>query len=1232
MKQINPPTQMFIEKFLIYKSPEKSPVSTPEKSPEDKAREYIDSLNGAKLVDLTEQSGDVEITEQQMQRLFGSYMPILDDLPENIKGLTQEDFFGLVYNAIRCAGGSDDDFKLITQMDYSSIVKILNQVILPIYACPSIQVFNDLNELKATKSEQYATQRLLGIMDTIHFHELNQNEVIGINALYQKLKSSNATGTQYVSGVEVSNYVNDASELSGLILSNKIAVETLLTLLRKCPQLEENVQKAQIDTAKSSIVSQTAQLYQWAQSEVLMQYRLIDLLKVKDLKQSPIYTQPLLRSVWMSALVRSFYKGTDLGKGIENIQATLDNNPKDEVALARWLDLLTNFKTQFLTLERVSRASIIAKPFQAMNLVLDQLEEASASNFYTVQSSAYLGLKVASNSELLSKPAAMALGAAALSSGAKESSLFDLAAGLSAMQTKLFDAFDEDVKTKLKLKDKADEQFHLLPFVIRSMIKETDFQHKTLQDLQEYLNGSNTKFLSGDSILLRHLRESSASDPNVIILKSLFRAILKSIQEKCPQLAPSDSAGKVALSDMMLGWLINDDLFKTITDLDSDITEAYEKNPQAPQPVKDTLDASEEAYVRTLRGSDLLRDEVKRLSDQQIFANYNYQLDFTKHTVASVSSIYGPLFAKSQLTYSAASPKFYDIEKDFAVDAMGNRYADFKVRGTYKTVENILDYLEGYHGGNNHGRLVYGAQLGTEMHFGLVLEPKSKRDNPNIRDVAAAPINGSVAAHAVIRTETMAQYSPEVRILDELVGVPGQSLPAFSSTPEMLSERMSQLGAQGAQYLTQLQEFYKAYKDQSLYNSSWHNHIQRALFQFLSNPTVSVEDKQSKLSELQSLSGFRLYLEAAKLALIPKSKQNPSNQVQTRANLLMQELQKTTDDLRVDGVTIDHDYLSHQTMYLRLLLGYIYGNITEKAKYDRVMLMIERLSPDMKTNIIDQKLDARQQLIQYYKVKLHELVGKPLDLKTALKDMPKRGFETLSTQDDYGKVAYRKLEGGQITMDGIHYIQAKGNCELTLNDTELVEKMYVLGTSGKVFTLKKPKSGSTAPFKYTIVAGERLYFEHSKGAAIDASQIKLEGQMRIVKGVIEKDVSNSNRLISGDLPKGSRSYLMGEKTHMHVPANLDLDKQINVKFVYGKADDFKPSGGSNWYTKAATKNYILVTAPDYDPAIVESVMGQLKLFGATNSIGQSLHYVGTAEPAKLGVSGESTSKVTAENL
>ena len=1231
MKQINPPTQMFIEKFLIYKSTEAPRASTPEQTPEKMANDYIEGLDAtSKLIEINDKDRNLEITDEQMQRLFGSYMPRLHDLPENINELTQDVFFDLVYHAIGCADSEPSDYALITQMSYSSMVKILNQVILPIYGCSPIQFFNQLQHLDNVKSEQYATKRLVEIMDTIQFHELNPKKAKEINSLYEKLKTEQQPETRYVLGQDVAHYVKDDSGLIGLILSNEIAVETLLTLLRRCPQLEENIQKAQIDTAKSSIVSQTAQLYQWAQSEVLMQYRLIDLLKVKDLKQSPIYTQPLLRSVWMSALVRSFYKGTELGKGIEKIQADLDKNPKDEVALARWLELLTNFKTQFLTLERVSRASIIAKPFQAMNLVLDQLEEASASNFYTVQSSAYLGLKVASNSELLSKPAAMALGAAALSSGAKDSSLFDLAAGLSAMQTKLFDAFDEDVKTKLKLKDKADEQFHLLPFVIRSMIKETDFQHKTLKDLQDYLNGSNTTFLSGDSILLRHLRESSASDPNVIILKSLFRAILKRIQEKCPQLAPSESPEKVALSDMMLGWLINDDLFKTITDLDSDITEAYEKNPQAPQPVKETLDSKEKAYVKALKESDLLSEEVRSLSDQQIFANYNYQLDFTKHTVASVSSIYGRLFAKSQLTYSASSPKYYDIEKDFAVDAMGNRYADFKVQGTYDdvSINDILKHLEGYHGGYYHGRLVYGAQLGTEMHFGLVLEPTTPQ---NIRDVAAAPIKGSVAAHAVIRTEQMAQYSPEVRILDELVGVPGQSLPAFSSTPEILSEKMSKLGHQGAQYLTQLQEFYKAYKDQSLYNSSWHNHIQRALYQFLSNPSVSVADKQAKLSQLKSLSGFRLYFEAAKLALIPTSQENPSNRVQARANLLMQELQKMTDELAVSGVKIDHEYLSHQTMYLRLLLGYIYGNITEKAKYDLVMLMIERLSPEMKANIINEKLDVRQQLIQYYKFKLHELVGKPLDLKTALKDIPKREFDTLSTQDDYGKVAYRKLEGGQITMSSIHYIQAKGDCVLTLKDRDLVDKMYVLDSNGEKITFSIAK-GSTAPFKRTIKASERLYFKHSEGAAIDASNITLEGQMQIVKGVIEAEDSDKNCLINDTLPNGSRSYLMGAKTHMHVPASLDLDKPINVKFVYGKADDFNPLGGSNWYTKAAEKNYILVTAPDYETAIVENVMGQLELFGATNSISQSLHYVGTAEPAKLGVSGQRASKVTADRL
>lgn len=1231
MKQINPPTQMFIEKFLIYRSTETPTESRSEKSPEKMANDYIDGLNAeAKLSDINDTNRNLEITEEQMQRLFGSYMPILDDLPENIQDLTASDFFELVYDAIGCVGSQEGDYELITLMNAKSMVKILNQVILPIYGCSPIRYLNSLQSLNEVKSEQYATQRLVAIMDTIQFNELNQDEAKKINELYQKLKSLNTSEPQYVSGSDVSNYVTDKSDLAELILSNKIAVETMLTLLRKCPQLEENIQKAQIDTAKSSIVSQTAQLYQWAQSEVLMQYRLIDLLKVKDLKQSPIYTQPLLRSVWMSALVRSFYKGTDLGKGIEKIQADLDKNPKDEVALERWLDLLTNFKTQFLTLERVSRASIIAKPFQVMNLVLDQLEEASASNFYTVQSSAYLGLKVASNSELLSKPAAMALGAAALSSGAKESSLFDLAAGLSAMQTKLFDAFDEDVKTKLKLKDKADEQFHLLPFVIRSMIKETDFQHKTLQDLQDYLNGSNSRFLSGDSILLRHLRESSASDPNVIILKSLFRAILKRIQEKCPQLAPSDSPDKVALSDMMLGWLINDDLFKTITDLDSDITEAYEKNPQAPQPVKDTLDSKEKAYVDELRKSDLLSEEVKSLTDQQIFANYNYQLDFTQHTVASVSSIYGPLFAKSQFTYPASKSKPHKIS-EFAVDAMGNRYADFKVNGNYDdvSIDKILEHLKAaYHGGNYHGRLVYGAQLGTEMHFGLVLEPTTQ---PNIREVAASPIKGSVAAHAVIRTEQMAQYSPEVRILDELVGVPGTSLPPFSSTPEILSEKMSKLGAQGAQYLTQLQEFYKAYKDQSLYNSSWHNHIQRALYQFLSNPSVSVADKRARLSHLQSLSGFGLYLEAAKLALIPQSQDNPSNQVQARANTLMLELQKMTGELSVDGVQIEHEYLSHQTMYLRLLLGYIYGNITETTKYDLVMLMIERLSPEMKANIIDEKLDVRQQLIQYYKFKLHELVGKPLDLQTALKDIPKRRFETLSTESDYGKVAYRKLEGGQITKSRIHYIQAKGDCDLTLNDKGLVDKIYVLDTSGKVFTLKAPARGSNPPFEYTIKAGFRLFFQHDKGAAIDASSIELKGQMQIVKGVIEATASDKACLINDKLPKGSRSYLMGEKTHMHVPANLDLDKQINVKFVYGNAEDFK-TGVPKWYTKAAEKNYILVTAPDYDAAIVENVMGQLGLFGATGTVSKSLHYVGTTEPAKLGASGTSTSQVTADRL
>jgi hypothetical protein len=293
--------------------------------------------------------------------------------------------------------------------------------------------------------------------------------------------------------------------------------------------------------------------------------------------------------------------------------------------------------------------------------------------------------------------------------------------------------------------------------------------------------------------------------------------------------------------------------------------------------------------------------------------------------------------------------------------------------------------------------------------------------------------------------------------------------------------------------------------------------------------------------------------------------------------------------------------------------------------------MIERLSPEMKANIIDEKLDVRQQLIQYYKFKLHELVGKPLDLQTALKDIPKRRFETLSTESDYGKVAYRKLEGGQITKSRIHYIQAKGDCDLTLKDKGLVDKIYLLGTSGVVQKLANQKRDSRPPFQWTIHTGARLYFQHDDGAAIDASSIELKGQMQIVKGVIEATASDKDCLINDKLPKGSRSYLMGEKTHMHVPANLDLDKQINVKFVYGNAEDFK-TGVPNWYTKAAKKNYILVTAPDYDAAIVENVMGQLGLFGATGTVSKSLHYVGTTEPAKLGASGKSTSKVTAENL
>jgi hypothetical protein len=498
------------------------------------------------------------------------------------------------------------------------------------------------------------------------------------------------------------------------------------------------------------------------------------------------------------------------------------------------------------------------------------------------------------------------------------------------------------------------------------------------------------------------------------------------------------------------------------------------------------------------------------------------------------------------------------------------------------------------------------------MNVGIVLEPKDKTDG--IRAIAAAPIETSVAPQAVLSTSKSSHYSPEVRILDELVGASGNAFPPFTSTATVLTTKMSQLLKGAKDYKEQLSSFYEAYSQQGLYNSSWHEHIQRALFQYLSNADIDAAEKRDKLRKLQSYKGFWLYMEILSTTFTPQTKSTPQQQMQNRAFNLIGNLDKMTQSFKVEGKTIDKDLLNHQTLYLRLLLGYAFAKLNT-GEHDFALNILKSLSKDLYSNITENKMNVWEQIRLFYLAKLKELTGEEIEMGDELmKATPVALHEVF----DYGKVKYQKIQNGTYKPSHIQSIRARGpvKIDISRNTNRAENRLYVL----------KPGANPTLVTSGEVINdGDALFFWPNMDTEIQG--ITISGRLELQKSFEETDPPTNDKLIDTNSKVNiyDRLYRLGDNTHLFSSAKLDLDKDIQVKFLYGERKDFKDK---DWLLQARENNYLVIFAEDYNQDIVQSVSAQLSLLNPRKQTIFSHQYVGASAPRALASSVVQCSKAT----
>ena len=677
---------MFIEKFLIFKGPKTSkPTHGPSPSAEkprrnwtkynlfeygsesyfsksllphwDKAISYRglgllikDEIDGQNVFNVfNEESPEADIFSRILAQLK-NYVPEEGMLPDKLENLSLRHLMSYVAD-IAIQNDYVFDRRFLRNLNYEAYDMLLRAF------CQNFGVidFDTWSALKGPATIN-VTERIAPIIDSLEFDEPQQTHLNVLNRFDKQIrtyrKDQNIVDDDLAEALYASIQPPYNTLLKRLILQKGMPADILRRIFERMDFLQSSLDAQTIESSSNGVALSITDLYDYSCDNVTAGFRFIDLVLREDLLNSPVYSNGFIRSAWIAELVNKLYGDSPIGKVLNSIRISLQQNPRDAHNLKLWHEFLLKVRREFKMLERVQKSPLLVRPFIGLQEYLNEMSMMSTAAYNEAQIGGGLAAKVFSGSGFVTLPVSAMLASAVVINSTNEKSAMQFAAAMSQMSTEFIDALPKELQKALQLDtvqgktDSQKEQFTLLPFIIRSMVLEPDLASKSLAQLKAYLNKSDKAFLSGDSILLQHLRDSSSENYEVMLTKALLRSVLKRIQSNTGNLLKDVDDSRLCLGDLMLGWLTTDEIFGSMGTLGLDTATMEKENPQAPQTIPEKLEEPQKEYVKLVKDSTLVSSKVLTAfgDDEKIFANYNYRLDEARHTIRNISSTTGYMF------------------------------------------------------------------------------------------------------------------------------------------------------------------------------------------------------------------------------------------------------------------------------------------------------------------------------------------------------------------------------------------------------------------------------------------------------------------------------------------------------------------------------------------------------------------------------------------------------------
>ena len=395
-----------------------------------------------------------------------------------------------------------------------------------------------------------------------------------------------------------------------------------------------------------------------------------------------------------------------------------------------------------------------------------------------------------------------------------------------------------------------------------------------------------------------------------------------------------------------------------------------------------------------------------------------------------------------------------------------------------------------------------------------------------------------------------------------MTGTGGKSFQPFDSTEDILYREVQTAFKGASDYADHLKAFYRSYKETSkaMANERWHDFIMAAMVKFIESDDSRVGDKAARLQELTNgnLSGFALYWKLLQLSVGTSTSE--AKDQEERAYYKVVELDRVLEKFAKDKKLKPEQIrlLKSQTQYLRLLLGFAYANYTNKSTQ---ALSKQIFNSIHRSILFYSEVNGGQTLDQsiriYFEHRLEELTfgaSKSLnDKMDATKETP------IDEIEEYGYARYRHIKGGTVDTQLLRGLRYRADGE-EIDDSG--------NTASKT-------SGTLIPAK----DGELKYQYKGKIELLRSWGYKLDHKSASPK---------VTKFINYD-KTGDHFYDVGTGQRAFLPLNLDTEKPVKVKFMYGH------SYKEDWYKRARDENFILVFADKYDGSLIDKIKAKIGL-------------------------------------